>query len=90
MLPRVTTVRALSGWRLALEFSDGSAGVVDLSGAILSRGGQFAPLRDPAFFAQVNLDAEAGTIAWPNGLDLDPDVLHAAAAGPGVSAPHSA
>jgi hypothetical protein len=34
----------------------------------------FAPLDDPEFFARVTLDH--GTAAWPNGLDLDPVVLH--------------
>jgi hypothetical protein len=27
-------------------------------------------------FAQVAVDRELGTIGWPNGADLDPDVLH--------------
>ncbi len=27
-------------------------------------------------FAQVSVDTVAGTIQWPNGVDLDPDVLH--------------
>ena len=34
-----------------------------------------APAR-PAFFAQVYVDEEAGTIAWPNDVDLDPDTLY--------------
>jgi hypothetical protein len=34
------------------------------------------PLRDPDYFAQVQVDPEAGTIVWPNGVDLDPLVLH--------------
>ena len=39
-------------------------------------GGVFERLSDPAFFAQVAVDPVAGTLAWPNGVDLDPDVLH--------------
>ena len=34
------------------------------------------PLREPALFGQVRVDEELGTIVWPNGADLDPDVLH--------------
>jgi hypothetical protein len=34
------------------------------------------PLRDLAFFRQVRVDPELRTIVWPNGFDLDPDVLH--------------
>ena len=32
--------------------------------------------RDDELFAQVRVDPEIGTIVWPNGADLDPDVLH--------------
>ena len=41
--------------------------------------GVFAYLRDPAEFAKVFVHPEAGTVAWPDGLDLDPDVLYARA-----------
>jgi hypothetical protein len=36
--------------------------------------GVFGPLADPAFFASVTV--EHGTLVWPNGVDLDPVVLH--------------
>ena len=39
-------------------------------------GTMFAPLKDPAFFAQVRVDEERGTVVWPNGLDLDPETLY--------------
>jgi hypothetical protein len=32
--------------------------------------------RDPDLFRQVAVDPELGTIVWPNGADMDPDVLH--------------
>lgn len=39
----------------------------------------FAPLlREPGLFARVSVDEGLGTIAWPNGADLDPDVVYAA------------
>jgi hypothetical protein len=34
------------------------------------------PLRDPAYFARVQVDPEAGTIAWPNGVALAPEPLY--------------
>ncbi len=34
------------------------------------------PLRDRAYFRKVRVDPELGTVVWPNGYDLDPDVLH--------------
>lgn len=42
----------------------------------LQMGSMFAPLRDPDVFRQVAVDNELGTIVWPNGADMDPDVLH--------------
>lgn len=34
------------------------------------RGELYGPLRDPDFFNQVRLDTEAGTLVWPNEVDL--------------------
>lgn len=48
---------------------------------MISFDGVFEPLRDPAFFSQVRVDPEAGTIVWPNGADLDPLVLHSRVTG---------
>jgi hypothetical protein len=36
----------------------------------------FEPLRDVAYFARVVVDVEMGTVVWPNGDDLAPEVLH--------------
>ena len=41
----------------------------------------FEPLNDDAFFAQVRVNPETGTIEWPNGADLDPDVLYSKISG---------
>lgn len=43
--------------------------------------GVFAPLADPAFFAQAIVNADLGTVCWPNGAAIDPDVLYSAATG---------
>jgi hypothetical protein len=40
------------------------------------RGSLAVPLDDPDYFAQVAVDRDAGTVVWPNGLDLAPEVLH--------------
>ena len=37
--------------------------------------------RDPQMFAEVRVVPEWGTIAWPNGADLDPDVLYSRVTG---------
>jgi hypothetical protein len=75
MNPRVTHVSVVGAHAVELTFTDGSRGVVDLGPQLVGRGGVFEPLRDPAYFARVSVDRDAGTIVWPNGLDLDPDVL---------------
>lgn len=73
-LPRITSVEPLEGFRLRLTFTDGLVREVDLSDDLW---GQMAePLQNPDYFRQVSVDTELGTVVWPNGYDLDPDVLH--------------
>lgn len=71
---RVTEVQPREGWRLALTFDDGATGVADVSTLLL--GPVFDEIRrsDEAF-SRVTLDGY-GSIAWPNGADLDPWVLY--------------
>lgn len=76
MLKDVVEVRPLGGYRIHLRFEDGVEGDLDL-GDIINFSGVFAPLRDEKEFAKVRVHPELGTIVWPNGADLDPDVLHA-------------
>jgi hypothetical protein len=72
---RLKAVGALTGYRLAVTFNDGTTGIVDLAELIHSSdAGVFEALRDPDFFAQVFLDC--GAPAWPNGADLAPDAMH--------------
>ncbi len=73
---RIIGVRPLDGFRVELDFDDGSRRTVDLSSYL--RGPVFQPMRDdPAVFRAVRVDRQLGTIVWPNGADLDPDVLYA-------------
>lgn len=80
MLVDVERVEVLTPYRLRLTFDDGSEGEVDVA-AVVPFEGVFAPLRDPAIFRAVRVDPELGTIVWPNGEDLDPEILHARALG---------
>jgi len=75
MLKDIVAARAPGDYRLHLEFEDGVEGVVDLAHQLSFRG-IFEPMRDAAYFARVRVDPELGTVAWPNGADLDPDVLY--------------
>jgi hypothetical protein len=75
MLQDVVAAKALGDYRLYLRFEDGVEGTLDLAPHLSFRG-VFGPLRDPAYFGQVRVDRELGTVVWPNGADLDPDVLY--------------
>jgi hypothetical protein len=76
MLPRVKSAEYRGDYSVFLSFTNGRSGVVDLSADIAGDGSLFRQLQDPDYFARVAVDAQAGTIAWPNGVDLDPDVLY--------------
>lgn len=72
---RIRSVEPLEGFALRLGFDDGTTREIDLEDELW--GPVFDPLRqDPALFRQVRVDEELGTIVWPNGADMDPDVLH--------------
>lgn len=70
----IHSVEVLDHFRVRLGFSTGERKEVNLEP--LLRGPIFEPLRrDPALFRAVKVDEELGTIVWPNGADMDPDVL---------------
>ena len=72
---RICSVEPLDGFALRLGFDDGTTREVDLADELW--GPVFEPLRnDPQLFCKVRVDRELGTVVWPNGADLDPDVLH--------------
>jgi Protein of unknown function (DUF2442) len=75
MLKDVVAVEPLDGYKLRLWFEDGTEGTLDLA-PFLNFRGVFAPLRDLNYFRQVRVDPGLGTVVWPNGADLDPDVLY--------------
>ena len=88
MLKDIVEVRPLGGHRLFLRFEDGVQGELDFATRLRFEG-VFAPLSDPDRFAQVRLDPEVGTVVWPGGADLDPDVLYAELSGTPIQLPHS-
>jgi hypothetical protein len=77
----VVSVRHVQGHQLELKFADGLCANVDMDKVIKRFSGVFLPLKDEAYFAQVRVDPELGTIAWPNGADVCPDVLYSYASG---------
>ena len=73
MLVRVQSVEPREGFKVNIRFTDGSSREVNLAPYL--RGPIFEPIRnDPVLFS--SMQVEEGTIAWPNGADIDPDVLY--------------
>ena len=71
---RIEDVAVVDDLRVELKFSDGTTRVVDLSPYL--KGPIFDELKqNPSLFQQVRVDRELGTIVWPNGADICPDVL---------------
>ena len=72
---RVAKFRTLPGYRLRVEFIDGTTGEVDLSRLVMSaKAGVFATLRDPAVFVRAHL--QYGAIVWPGEIDIAPDAMY--------------
>ncbi|HQT99616.1 MAG TPA: DUF2442 domain-containing protein [Acidimicrobiales bacterium] len=73
-LARIVEVKHLGDYRLLLTFSDGLVRELDFEGVL--EGPVFEELNDVGVFCLAAIDEVAGTIGWPIGVDLDPDVLH--------------
>ena len=80
LLRDVVEVRPLGGKRVFLRFEDGLPGEIDLTDVVQFTG-VFAPLLDEREFAKVRVDPDLGTIVWPNGADLAPEMLYACLTG---------
>ena len=77
----VTEVRPLPNRQLDLTFGDGLRATIEMDRVLKGYTGVFAPLLEADFFRKVKVDRELGTIVWPNGADVCPDVLYSFASG---------
>ena len=68
----VNKVRALKNYRVELTFENNETRVFDVKPYLDT--GLFKKLKDESFFKQVRVSFD--TIGWPNGIDLDPEVLY--------------
>ncbi len=73
MILRVIEARVCDDHSLELRFNNGAHKCVNV--LPLLEGPIFAPLLDPAYFAQAEFDAVIGTVTWPNGADFAPEAL---------------
>jgi hypothetical protein len=77
MAPDVVGFRSLGGTLLEVGFADGSVRTVDLA-TLVRPEGVFADLNTPGFVATGRINSDTGTIEWPSGGDLSPEVLYGA------------
>jgi hypothetical protein len=69
----VRAVQTLQGFRMLVTFDNNTQREVDFEQ--LLQGPVFQPMRaDPTAFSSVTV--VNGVITWPNGADIDPDVLY--------------
>jgi len=69
---RISKAEALTGWHLRLTLTNGE--IIERDVSPFLHGPVFDPIReDEALFRAVRV--EGGTVTWPNGADLCPDVL---------------
>ncbi len=70
----VTAIELLGDHRVVVMFDDGSRRERDL--APLLTGPVFDAIRtDPVRFAEVDIDPDLGVLCWPNGVDIDAELL---------------
>ena len=71
---RIELAEPTTGTTVRLTFTNGERREVDLRPYL--HGPIFDEIRsDPARFREIVVDREIGTVVWPNGADIDPDVL---------------
>ena len=72
-LPQVVGARHITGFIVSARFDDGTEKQIDVSQWF--KGPVFDSLKDPKIFKKFFI--EAGTLAWPNGVDIAPEALYA-------------
>lgn len=70
----VTDVKHTSGFRLKIQFNDGTSKEVDLSALLKTPPPVFEPLRDEKTFAKIFV-SPVGGIYWECGADLSAEYL---------------
>ena len=72
-LPSVVRAAHRDGFRVHIVFNDGSENTIDFRPWL--EGPVFEPLKDLKHFQRFFIDG--GTVVWPNGADIAPEVLYA-------------
>lgn len=75
-LHEIIEAKLVKDYQVKLVFDDLRHGIIDL--APFLKKGIFIELLNKDKFNQFRVDAELGTICWPNGADIAPDTLYRA------------
>ncbi len=70
----ISGFEVIAPYTLRIRFNDDRVQVINFWPML--HGELYGPLRDLDLFNQARLDAEAGTLVWPNEADFDPATLH--------------
>jgi hypothetical protein len=70
----VTAVEVLPGFLLRLTFENGEVRRFSMSRLLAGEAAAFTPLRKVVLFRQAFV--AHGTVCWPNGADIDPELLY--------------
>lgn len=71
---RVISFEIIAPYTIKVQFEDDSSQTINFR-AVLG-GGMYRPLRDTEFFNKVFLSDGIATLAWPDGVDFNPDHLY--------------
>src|ERR1035437_3980941 len=74
LISSVQDFEIIAAYTLHVAFDDGTEQIIDFEPVL--RGELYGPLRDADLCGRVHLDLEAHPLAWPNGADFDPAILH--------------
>jgi Protein of unknown function (DUF2442) len=78
LTPVLTKAMVVHDYVVEVVYADGLVAEVDLS-YLKALGPVFEPLSDPDYFRRLRASRDANTILWPNGTDIAPESLYAAA-----------
>ena len=71
-MSKLKSIEFLDGYVIRATLDDGTTKDLDFEGRLW--GPVFEPLRDQSVFRSGIVDAHLGTVVWPNGADVAPEV----------------
>jgi hypothetical protein len=84
-MTKITRASHLEGYKLELEFSNGTVGEYDLADVVNRDSSLARALRDVEYFRSYYL--ELGALCWPSGLELRGGAIHRRLADAGLLRP---